>query len=83
MYKIGRWESSGVNGILGNKAGVPNLQVADQYLLSDQWRHKIGSEAHNKCNVFESSRKPLPPWSVEKLSSTNLVPGTESLGTTV
>ena len=37
---------------------------------------------HNKCSVFESSpnHPPLPPYSMEKLSSTKLVPGAKEAG---
>ena len=41
---------------------------------------------HNKCNVLESSQNhlsphpPSPPQSMEKLSSTKLVPGAKKVG---
>ena len=36
---------------------------------------------HNKCNVLESSQNhPPPPWFMEKLSSTKLVPGAKKVG---
>lgn len=37
---------------------------------------------HNQCNTLESSpNHPLPtPWSMEKYSSTKLVPGTKNSG---
>ena len=53
------------------KTGIPNIQVTDMYLLSDQQQHQIRSEVHNEYNALESSSNhpstPLPiplisPW---------------------
>lgn len=35
---------------------------------------------YNKCNVFESSLNHPPPMSMEKLCSTNLIPGAKNIG---
>ena len=53
----------------------------DWCLLSDQHRHQIRNEVHNKCNVLESSWKHSPhPRCVEKLSSEKSVPGAKKVG---
>ena len=36
------------------KTQVPNIQVTDRYLLSDQQQYRIRSEGHNEYNALES-----------------------------
>lgn len=52
-------------------ARVPNLWAVDHYLLSDQWQQK---------RLNHSKTTPTHPWSVQKLPSTNSVPGTKKVG---
>lgn len=52
-------------------ARVPNLWTTDQYLLSDEWQQK---------RLNHPKTTPTQPWSVQKLSSTNSVPGTKEIG---
>ena len=59
---------------------VHNLWAMNLYLPSYQWWHQVRSKVHNKYNVFELFWDHPPHRSVEKLSSTKLVPGAKKVG---
>ena len=65
---------------LSYKAGVPNLQ----YLMTDDvrwsWCRNNRNKKHNKCNALISSWSHPQPQSMEKLSSTQPVPGANKAG---
>ena len=62
-------------------AGVPNLWDLMPDDLRWSWPNNNRNKMHKKCNALESSQNHPPPWPMEKLSSTKLVPGAKSLQT--
>ena len=64
----------------GFVAGVPNLWDLTPDDLRWSSCNNNRNKGHNKCNALESSPKHPPLQSVEKLSSTKLLPGAEKFG---
>ena len=62
--------------------GVPNLQDLMPDGLRQSWCNQNRNKEHNKCNPLESfwNHPPPIPQSVEKLSSTESVPGVKKVG---
>lgn len=57
------------------RAEVPSLRAVDQYLPSDQRRHRVRNKVHSKCTTVESSpNHPPHPQAVENCLLQNQSP---------
>ena len=63
-----------------SNAGGPNFWELMPDDLKWRWCNNNRNKVHNKCKALESSPKHPPPLSMEKLSSTKLVPGAKKVG---
>ena len=79
-HQLPLWKFIPMKCFENSKSGVPNFQAKDQYLLSDQQ----GVILEMKCIINRkllNHLKTIPlPWSMEKVSSTKLIPGAKKVG---